>query len=99
MKQNNQNKDVSILNPIQIALDSNQIIALNQMIEYIVKYQNHYSFSFLFEQTLLELITKGIKVTALFSSSIFSYEFEMECWPPISIDSRSLIIPYNGSKF
>ena len=49
-----------ITTPIKVALESNQIIALNKMIEYIVKYQNFYCFSFLFELELNELIKKGI---------------------------------------
>lgn len=69
------------------------------MIQYIVKFQNHYCFSFLFEDLLIELLEKGIKCTALFESSLFCYHFEMEDWPSISLDDRSITVPYNGSKF
>ena len=40
---------VQIVNPIDIALDENQVRALNSIITYCVKYQNSYSFSFMFE--------------------------------------------------
>lgn len=82
-----------------MALESNQVIALNKMIEYIIAYQNHYCFSFLFENNLLQLLDKGIKVTSLLESNIFCYSFEIDDWPVISVDPSSIIIPYNGSKF
>lgn len=47
MQQNLDGK-VHVLTPIKIALENNQIRALNSIIEYIVKHQNHYAFSFLF---------------------------------------------------
>ena len=69
------------------------------MIKHIVEYQNHYCFSFLFEDKLIRLINKGILVSRLLESNIFSYTFEYESWPAIHSDNSTLMVPYNGSKF
>ena len=47
--QQNRYGELNILNPIDIALENNQVRALNSIIEYCVKYQNSYCFSFMFE--------------------------------------------------
>jgi len=45
------NKDETrVVTPIGLALENNQIIALNKMIQYVVRYQNSYAFSFLFDE-------------------------------------------------
>lgn len=88
-----------IMTPIEIALENNQIRALNSIINYCVKFQNKYSFSFLFENVIIELMNKGIELTPLFESDIFCHEFEFENWPAIHTDNRDYIMPYNGSKF
>jgi hypothetical protein len=66
-------KITKILTPIEVAVENNQIIALNKIIEYVVKYQNTYAFSFLFEKYMLKLLEKGIKVSTLFESEIFCH--------------------------
>lgn len=91
--------ETRIFTPVSLALENNQIVALNRMIEYVVKYQNTYAFSFLFEEDMHLLLEKGIKVTSLFESKIFIYTFELEDWPIIHDDYSSCIRPYNGSKF
>lgn len=52
-----------ITTSIEIALENNQVVALNKIIEFIVKYQNSYVFTFLFDGLLIKLLNKGIKVT------------------------------------
>lgn len=93
------NKEILVLTPIEVALESNQIIAINKIIDYCVKHQNHYCYSFLFEKNLIQIIEKGIKVSSLFESNIFCYTFELEDWPQIHHNNKSVIVPYNGSKF
>lgn len=69
------------------------------MISYCIKFQNRYSFSFLFEKDIIELMNKGIALTELFESDIFCHEFEYEKWPAIHTNNSDIIMPYNGSKF
>lgn len=97
--QQNLDGEVHVLTPIKIALENNQIRALNSIIEYIVQHQNHYAFSFLFQDTLISLLQKGIKVTRLLQSDIFEHNFELEQWPAIHTDKESMMRPYSGSIF
>lgn len=97
--QQNLNGKVHVLTPIKIALENNQIRALNSIIGYIVEHQNHYAFSFLFQDTLISLLQKGIKVTQLLQSDIFEHTFELESWPAIHTDPESRMKPYSGSVF
>jgi hypothetical protein len=53
----------------------------------------------MFDECLLELINKGIRVTSLFNSSIFCHQFELEDWPAIHKNSKPFSVPYNGSMF
>jgi hypothetical protein len=41
---------------IEIAVENNQIVALTNIIDFVVKYQNSYAFSYLFENHLLSLL-------------------------------------------
>ena len=54
-----------------MALKSNQVRAVDKMIEYVVKYQNNYTSSYLFLKNLPKLIAKDIKISNLLSSDIF----------------------------
>jgi hypothetical protein len=96
---NEEDIETEIRTPFQIALEENQIIGINWMISYIVKYQNKYCFSFLFEESLILMINKGVKVTELLESDVFCHELEFENWPAIHTDPTSTIMPYNGSIF
>ena len=64
---------VSYVSAIDIALEYNQIRALNLIIKYIVENQNSYAFSFLFKDNFIELMEKGIIVTELLNSNIFNH--------------------------
>lgn len=90
---------IKITTAIEIALENNQIRALNSIIEYCVLFQNSYCFTFLFEDFVIELIGKGIRMTPLFESSIFNHVFEFENWPAIHENNQDICVPYNGSKF
>jgi len=87
---------VSALN---VALENNQIRALNLIINYIVEHQNNYAFFFLFDDIFLELMKQGISVTRLLESDILTHEFDVEEYPAIHQDNSYLIKPYNGSIF
>jgi hypothetical protein len=63
---------------IDRALKANQVRAVSLMIEYIIKYQNTYISSFLFKKNIPELLEKGIKLTDLFNSNVFSYTFDYD---------------------
>ena len=41
---------------VDIALENHQVRALNLMIEYIIKYQNSYVYSFLFEKNFMKIM-------------------------------------------
>jgi hypothetical protein len=71
--QHTNKKETKILTSVEIAAENNQIIALNRIIDFVVKYQNTYAFSFLFEKHMIMLIEKGIKVTSLFESEVFCH--------------------------
>ena len=58
---------------IDIALDNLQIKALDMMIAYVVKYQNTYVYSFLFEDNFMKIVDIGISVSDLINSDIFCY--------------------------
>lgn len=68
---------------LDVALNNNQIRALNYIIEYIIEYQNSFAFYFLFDNIFLELLEKGISVSKLLKSDIFCHVFEVEDYPLI----------------
>ena len=53
------------------------------MIGYIVKYQNNYTSSFMFQKTFIRLMEKGIAVHKLLDSEIFRYKIDFDEWPYI----------------
>ena len=53
---------------IDNALRNNQIRAVGHIINYMVKYQNNYTSSFLFAKIMPQLINKGVVVSPLFNS-------------------------------
>jgi|TARA_B110000285_G_C15138101_1_gene628603 hypothetical protein len=69
-------KENELSSAIDTSLENNQIRALNIIIQYVVKYQNNYVYSYLFTDNLLELITKGVEVSALLKSEIFYHRFD-----------------------
>ena len=84
---------------IDTALENNQIRALNEIIQYVVKYQNSYVYSYLFTDNLLSLIDKGVDVASLLASDIFYQRFDFQEWPAIHTDNTTKIVPFNGSIF
>ena len=67
-KDNRQIKVLRYNNAIDVALESNQIRAVNLIIAHVVKFQNNYVSSYLFNFNLLKLMDKGIEVGGLLAS-------------------------------
>lgn len=85
---------------IDNALRNGQVRAVVLMIDYIVKYQNNYSSSFLFEKNLPVIFAlDGIQVGKLLSSRVFKMEIKCDEWPQIHTNDKSYLRPYNGSLF
>lgn len=91
--------DEKCISAIDTAIDNNQIRATNSIIDYIVKYQNNVVFCYLFEETFVSLIEKGINVIDLLKSDIFFHRLDFMEWPSIHTDNCEMIRPYNGSMF
>jgi len=86
-------------NAIDNALRNNQVAACASIIEYIIKYQNNSSSSHLFTKNLPMIIEKGIEITALLNSNIFSYTFDYDEWPSTHTNADEYIRPYSESIF
>ena len=84
---------------LDVALQNNQIRALNAIIAYIIEYQNSFAFYFLFDDIFLELLEKGISVNKLLESDMFCHSFEVDDYPLIHQDNNYMIKPFNGSIF
>lgn len=84
---------------IDVSLEMNQIRSVNLMIKYIITFQDSYVYSHLFERNLVVLINKGVEMTSLFESNIFSYNFDFDEWPATNVDTTKLLAPYNKSIF
>ena len=86
-------------NSIDIALENNQLRSVSLMIDYIVKNQNSYVYSFLFKKNFVDLVNQGISVTPLLTSRIFNREFDYDEWPSQHSYMIKDIAPYNNSMF
>ena len=58
-------------NSIDLALDSNQIGAVSKIIDYIVKYQNNYVSSYLFQKSIIKLM-ENIQKVKYFSKVVYT---------------------------
>ena len=63
---------------IDRALKANQVRAVSLMIDYIIKNQNNYTASYLFNKNIPDLLEKGIELQGLFDSQIFTYTFDYD---------------------
>jgi len=89
----------TMLNALDVALESNQIKAVNLIINHITEFQNNYVSSYLFDKNLFTLMEKGIDVIALLASNVFRYHFEMQEWPSVHPNNAETLKPYNGTLF
>jgi hypothetical protein len=69
------------------------------MIDYIVKYQNSYVYSHLFEHNLVDLLNKNVTMTSIFNSKIFNHPFDYDEWPTTNANTNKQLEPYNMSIF
>ena len=91
--------DFYYTNAIENALKNNQVHAVNELIRYIVKYQNNFVSSYLFLKLLPVLIEKGIATHDLLASDIFNVVFDFDDWPSNHYNPEDCIRAYNGSYF
>ena len=69
------------------------------MINYIIKYQNSYVYSYLFQQNLMKLMKIGIEISDLLQSNVFIYQFDYQEWPSIHFDHTEQLRGYNSTLF
>ena len=84
---------------IDTAIQNNQIRAVKQIIDYIIKHQNNYVYSYLFENNLVSIIEKGIEITDLLNSDVFCHRFDYQEWPAMHLNDKYKIDKYNDSMF
>lgn len=96
-----QEQSITIENALDIALSNNQILALNEIIGYIVKYQNNFVHSYLFEHNFIRLIELNIYIKDLLESDVFCHQFDFDDneWPQIHTNNEKMITYYNGEIF
>lgn len=99
IKKTNNKEKYFYRSPIDSALRNNQIRAVGYIIDYVCKYQNNFTSSYMFTRNIPTLIQKGVEVTPLFDSKIFSFSFDYDEWPSTHSDNKSYMIPYNDSIF
>lgn len=72
------------ISAVDVALKHNLINSANLMVDYIIRYQNNFVYSFLFKNNLVEMINKGVRMYGLLNSSIMNTNFTYDEWSPIS---------------
>jgi hypothetical protein len=80
-------------------LRSNQVKAVESMVDYIVEYQNNFVSSYLFTLNLPTFLEKGIVCTSLLDSMVFTRKFDFDEWPSSHTNEDTFLRPYNGSIF
>jgi len=86
-------------NAIQNAYKNNQVRAVDIILNYMIKYQNNVSCSYLLVRILPQIIEMGIEVRELCDSKIFQQEFDYDEWPGTHTNDENYIRPYNGSIY
>ena len=81
-------------NPIDIALKFDQVRAVQQIVEYVVKHQNNFVSSYLFNKNLPSIIKMGVSLTNLLNSKIFVKDSVLI----ITMNSAPLKHELNNSK-
>jgi len=65
------------------------------IIDYIVKYQNFFVSSYMFQKNLPSLIEKGVSIRSLLDSDVFQFNFDLDEWPSTHYNPEELFRPYN----
>ena len=84
---------------IDVCLGNNQIRSVNLMIDYIIHFQNNFAYAHLFQHNIVDLLNKGVQMTPLFKSKIFSHTFDYDEWPGTHQNTDKMLAPYNNSVF
>lgn len=87
------------LTAIDAALKTNQVRAVNEIISYIVKYQNNFVSSYLFLHNFPILMEKNIPVKPILDSEIFSVVFDYDNWPGNHTNGEECIRFYKNSFY
>lgn len=87
------------LTAIDQALKTNQVKAVNEMIQYIVKYQNNFVSSYLFLHNLPVLMEKSISIKPILNSDIFTMVFDLDKWPGNHTNDEECIRFYKQSFY
>lgn len=81
------------------ALKKRQMNSLTLMLKYMVNYQNSYVYTNLFENCLLDMIQKEVKMKDLFDSDILNHVLEFIEWPDNHHNTDRILVPYNDPFF
>ena len=84
---------------IDMAIENNQLTAAACIIHYITEFQNNYVSSYLFQNNLIKLMDRKVKLEELLNSDVFIYQFDFDEWPSTHEDDNTYIRAYNGSLF
>ena len=84
---------------IDTGLKANQVTAIQEIVNYIVKYQNKWTSSFIFRKNMPALLEKGISISHLLDSKIFSFPIDFDQWPSTHHDDGEYARPYNAELF
>jgi hypothetical protein len=71
---------------------------VNLMVEYVVKHQNNYVYTNLFQKNIVQMMIQGITLTPLLDSEIFLKNITFNEWPEKSALDEKYMVPYNESK-
>ena len=69
------------------------------MIDYIVKFQNNFVSSFLFQKSFPILLQRGISLHDLLDSKVFRIVFDYDDWPSGSTNGDEVTRGFNSSIF
>ena len=69
------------------------------MLDYIVKFQNNFVSSFLFQKSFPILLERGISLHNLLYSKVFTIVFDFDDWPSGSTNGDEITRGYNSSIF
>jgi len=84
---------------IDHALRANQVGAIRKIINYILKFQEHYSSSFLLIKCLPAIFVLDIELRPILDSKVFNLEIKYKEWPSTHSNPDTVMMPYNGSIF
>ena len=86
-------------NAIENALKNNQKRSVDVIIDYVVKYQNFVTSSYLFYNVMTELIDKGVTIKRILDSKIFNFQFDLDEWPSTHYNNTECFRPFNHNIF